>query len=536
MDRRSISATDVISVILYGQQVAGFDFPIEYRNTILKDLRITGKLEIDAKEQNQDQLGERGTIFKDCIFTDDFFITACNIHLLHFTNCLFEGKLILYSITGLVFRFENCIFQYHIDVDSKDLGYFKLINPAINDRIIITGHYKNISISGIQNGHEDKAATNHLSIRMVNAGDLYLDHVQIEEIILDRVSLTQANFKNVTSSFIKLDDVTITQELILRKVSLSSFILHNITIKGFPQRRMLITDKSSIDTILLQLDKLDNTRIDSSYIGIIKLQGTNPDSSIFAMESVQYNKLFFDEVYNKGSIALKDIKRKDIQAEIILCSSNLGKTDFINCKFSNEKLRFHNSKMTDIFISDSDFPRLVYEMETDKPDHIQAKLAFGQLHTALNKQGDTVRALEYQSREIAAHYQTLWWFNRQRPWFNFTKLNLWLNWISNNYGRDWVLGGLFTIGVGLLFYTLLLISTDRYQFGIPHIDWSLLPGFLKFMNPIRFFDLELLFTNDDKFSSLRFSPWSYLWDFLGRIFLAYGFYQTIQAFRRYGRK
>jgi len=27
-----------------------------------------------------------------------------------------------------------------------------------------------------------------------------------------------------------------------------------------------------------------------------------------------------------------------------------------------------------------------------------------------------------------------------------------------------------------------------------------------------------------------------LWDFLGRIFVAYGFYQTIQAFRRYGRK
>jgi len=56
------------------------------------------------------------------------------------------------------------------------------------------------------------------------------------------------------------------------------------------------------------------------------------------------------------------------------------------------------------------------------------------------------------------------------------------------------------------------------------------------MNPLRFFDTDALFTKGNNKPYLTLTNLSYLWDFLGRVFVAYGYYQTIQAFRRFGRK
>jgi hypothetical protein len=56
------------------------------------------------------------------------------------------------------------------------------------------------------------------------------------------------------------------------------------------------------------------------------------------------------------------------------------------------------------------------------------------------------------------------------------------------------------------------------------------------MNPLRFFELDALFNNTSKEDNIKLDGRSYLADFGGRIFVAYGYYQTIQAFRRFGRK
>ena len=56
------------------------------------------------------------------------------------------------------------------------------------------------------------------------------------------------------------------------------------------------------------------------------------------------------------------------------------------------------------------------------------------------------------------------------------------------------------------------------------------------MNPLRFFELETIFNNTSKEGNIKLNGYSYLADFGGRVFVAYGYYQTIQAFRRFGRK
>ena len=70
----------------------------------------------------------------------------------------------------------------------------------------------------------------------------------------------------------------------------------------------------------------------------------------------------------------------------------------------------------------------------------------------------------------------------------------------------------------------------------PKLDFQILTAYLKFMNPLRFFELDALFNNTPVENKLRLNTYSYLSDFIGRIFITYGYYQTIQAFRRFGRR
>jgi hypothetical protein len=83
------------------------------------------------------------------------------------------------------------------------------------------------------------------------------------------------------------------------------------------------------------------------------------------------------------------------------------------------------------------------------------------------------------------------------------------------------------------FFWCLVISSDEYsiKYKISY-DLNFLAGFKRFLNPLRYVELEDLF----KEMKLSFNGWSHFWDLLGRISVTYGVYQTIQAFRRFGKK
>ncbi|MDO6433040.1 hypothetical protein Q4E93_20700 [Flavitalea sp. BT771] len=107
---------------------------------------------------------------------------------------------------------------------------------------------------------------------------------------------------------------------------------------------------------------------------------------------------------------------------------------------------------------------------------------------------------------------------------------------SNDFGRSWIRGVIFSFGTGLLFYNVLLFSSTEFPREVSPLDTRLIASFLKFMNPLRFYETEFLFRPCNNNSYLTLSPISYFIDFVSRIIIAYGFYQTIQAFRRFGRK
>lgn len=108
------------------------------------------------------------------------------------------------------------------------------------------------------------------------------------------------------------------------------------------------------------------------------------------------------------------------------------------------------------------------------------------------------------------------------------KLLLWFNKNSNIFGTDWVVGINFTILVTLVAYIIILYSSPNLLF-LPNLEG--VGNFLKGLVDI----LNLTDWNDITILGEKLTSWQYVFLFIARIFVAYGVYQTVQAFRKFGK-
>lgn len=114
------------------------------------------------------------------------------------------------------------------------------------------------------------------------------------------------------------------------------------------------------------------------------------------------------------------------------------------------------------------------------------------------------------------------------------KIVLWFNKISNDFGTNWLRATLFTFTCGIIFYSLYLLTLANIPvtFG-----WNGWPNFWQALNIFgSYFVKFFIVTHSLEFMAFA-EPnfFSYLVDFFGRIFIGYGIFQTIQAFRKYGK-
>ena len=111
------------------------------------------------------------------------------------------------------------------------------------------------------------------------------------------------------------------------------------------------------------------------------------------------------------------------------------------------------------------------------------------------------------------------------------RIILFLNRWSNNYQTSWLRGVYFTIIVSLFFYGLLILLSSNYINSTSLNNNPLFQCFSKyyftFLWPTHRASQFL-----EELKSNVLSIWFYIFYFLGRIFIGYGIYQTIQAFRK----
>ena len=460
-------------------------------------------------------------LFVDCVFNSNVNVEDYqSAGRVSFKNCKFNCAVKVQSenstFTGV------CIFNHDLTIKLADDT--EISNYNVKGNFVILGKSKKLSLKNINKEEEIINQTVRL-----NGG--------FTELIIEEVFGKILEFSNKleTQKDLVLKEIKVSELIIGIPILTSDLVITSSKIGKIELTKEIKTIEtlrivdSEIDNMNFQINLISKMLIIRGSFQNLTLLNSNKNNSIINIEKTTINILKFDGLYNYGLITLRElnIPKKGL---VSFKSSNLGNADFINWNFSNANFEFENSKITQAFLSDSEFPKKV--VVNGKINYSQAQLAFGQLATAFQKQGDNIRALEYNSRELEAHFRKINLFSSNF----FQKINLWLNLTSNNFGRNWIRGVIFSFSIGLLFFLFLLVSTNLFSWGIPNYENELIPAYLKFMNPLRFFELENIFKNTPYKDKIILSEYSYLSDFIGRVFIAYGYYQTIQAFRRFGRK
>lgn len=436
--------------------------------------------------------------FNTCIFKEDNALSGTKAFL-DIKNCKFEGPLIIKgTITTGNLILEDCNFdnELKLEINPQESAYLTRINS--NSKIVIHKSHcqKDLELTQIT------ASAIEIDSDISINGHLQLSHIDANEVLFDELTVNNRFMINqINTSALKI--------LNLNTPLLSCFSLNTF-------------GKAEIYT-----DNIKKLHFQDCSAWDLCLSGLISKDTYFKFSNIECGKLVFDNLENEGSLDLNEVVVLKSWNVIL---SDLKKTDLIHCNMMEAKWVFKNSKITELFVAGTRFPKRVYN-EYEILDDEQARLAYGQLHKAMLNMGDSVNALLYQSSEIAAHFRQLKWTTSSKD--STTKLNLLLNLLSNDFGRSWTRGILFSFGTAVAFFFLLTISTEEYTFGwAMDYDPNLLGSFFRFINPLRFYETEKIYEDA---GTLKLTPGSYVIDFLARVIIAYGFYQTIQAFRRLGK-
>jgi hypothetical protein len=150
------------------------------------------------------------------------------------------------------------------------------------------------------------------------------------------------------------------------------------------------------------------------------------------------------------------------------------------------------------------------------------------LKSQLENQKNFINAVPYRVMENKTLLKESWkklvnGHTFSRPFSNIIVLTL--NAISNWFGQSYILGFIFTACIGGLFFTWMLSYIGNFELTTTVSEWQW-QYYVQYLNPTH---------RTDFMKAVGENPTKgfYVLDFVGRIFIGYGIYQIIQAFRKY---
>ena len=328
------------------------------------------------------------------------------------------------------------------------------------------------------------------------------------------------------------------KELNLNSINCENFIINNCTIGkltlfGVESKSLIIKGNSNFRHLIFQNTcEFDYLRIDSEvivyeYFEIYKNKINNFSfSGTYSTAFIQapINNL---NIWNLKStneqIRIVNLENSNSSESTISLQYTFANIDFVSCKIGNLKLE--NTELSSInFLDCAPKSLSINEVkkegirDTKKENEILREY-YKQLKKKFSENNDIINRVKFQSIELELYRKSL-----RKP---FTKdlgifIILCFNKISNNYGTKWYYGVLFTFFFSTFFFIMYSHSICIHRIFDRE---NYLGLYLDFLNPTH------------KVSFFKENPpaLSKLIDFVSRIFTSYGFYQTIQAFRIYGK-
>ena len=247
---------------------------------------------------------------------------------------------------------------------------------------------------------------------------------------------------------------------------------------------------------------------------------------VFSATSFEKNVLFTYTLIEKLILFRGTVIKRGIDLSTAIITGSVGTFGLSLWDFKAKKGR----------LTDQEFETAV--SESGEIPIKNKRETFRILKQANIQQNNVIESIPYQVLEKTTLLEELKYsfFNPSstKEWWR----NLWdlfvlgLNWISNSFGRAPMQGVIFTLTMGFLFFYLNIMQTEKYELAM-HLSWDLfvdeIPNYLKFLLPTHGLD----YLGSEFYKKYSVSNWYYVWDIAGRIFVGFGIYQTIQAFRKF---
>ena len=234
--------------------------------------------------------------------------------------------------------------------------------------------------------------------------------------------------------------------------------------------------------------------------------------------------------------------RVDSNSYIRFESATFKKSLDISRSNFNDKANFWNIELEerDAFTSSKyqdDFEVHKNEINSEKTVssiYKQLRETYRIIKSNFYSQNNKIEGLKFYKREMSVYEREIrslsWDKIRSLSWdkirsLSWDKILLFANKISSNFGTSWSRGLLFTVIAGII--TLLPISCNlKFSLTLEGVG-NFLKGLVDILNLTDWNEMTIL--------GEKLTNWQYIFLFMGRIFVAYGVYQTIQAFRKFGK-
>jgi hypothetical protein len=242
--------------------------------------------------------------------------------------------------------------------------------------------------------------------------------------------------------------------------------------------------------------------------------------AVFSACKFYQNTLFTYSSFNSSAIFRGATFKQGLDVSLAIFNSDYN---FFEVSLSDYKSEITNSEI--------EYNNVI---ESNKVPTINKRETFRILKTHFQEIGDDLGYVKFLKLEKKPIHQILVHNFKKTPISDikekatllFDLISLQLNKWSNDNRNSYFQGLIFTLIVGLVFVVLSIISLPVYQLQINPLKWDF-PNFftvyVKFMNPTHDVDL---------FEDYNPTGFTYFWQTLGRIFVGYGIYQTVQAFRK----
>jgi hypothetical protein len=437
--------------------------------------------------------------------------------VLPFFNCFFE-KLTIINEEEIPFEhisidFFNCILPdieiQTIESQNISFGFY---------RSFIAGSIKCLNINGVE-------INNCLTI-----GSLFV--IDVPKV---QIKFTKENFEeNQWNGLFIQYYVTQIQEILNKPIS---YFIHN------PNRLHIVSnfefDKERFMPEINVLYEKGENHIESIISGMslnkISLSG-NPAGNL-SIENTRIKNWYIHNFRPNGNVSFYSIapfSKAEPENKIGIHNSKLDGVEFDNVSFDSYSIiSLYRTKFSKVIFTSCDFPedystfsKFVPIENVHYPDERPKNYAkaqyeiFLQLKKALEDRGNYYEAQKLQaiSHEALRQIKTI-------PWYDRAILNI-NNW-SNSHGLSVKrpLTGFVVISIPI--YLIYLLSINRI-FNNSDFDASLIGYYFSF--------IDITHRVDFLVEKSKFSWWTLIIDYLGKITVGFFIYQFIAAFRKYGKK